>query len=221
MIEDRRMKARQIIDILREYYGDADCTLDFKTPFQLLVATVLAAQSTDRNVNKITPALFAKYPDPRAFANADMEELQNDIRSTGFFRQKAKSIIEASQDIVNEYNGEVPADIDSLTKLRGVGRKTANVVLGSALGRPALIVDTHMLRVSGRLGLVPPDLSSKKDAVKVEMELMKVLDESEWTKFSHMIVAFGRDICDAKKPKHDICPLLPLCEYGQADLLKS
>lgn len=221
MFNDRKAKAKEVIRILEKRYPNADCTLDFKTPFQLLIATILAAQSTDKNVNRITPKLFAKYPTPQDFANADPVELENDIRSTGFFRQKAKAIIEASQDIVSKYGGEIPDDIDALTKLPGVGRKTANVVLGAAFGKPAIIVDTHMLRVTGRLGLVPAELSKKKDAEKVEIELMKIIDKEYWTKFSHMIVAFGRDICDAKKPKCDICPLLHICEYGQAKLAQS
>lgn len=218
MTNTLKAKARKIFDILNNKYSEADCTLDYKNPFQLLVATILAAQSTDKNVNKVTPQLFNKYPDPKSFADADIEELQKYIFSTGFYRQKARSIIEASQDIVNEYDGIVPDSIDALTKLRGVGRKTANVVLGTSFNKPAIIVDTHMLRVTGRLGLIPYEISAKKDAVKAEKELMDIIDKENWTQFSHMIVYFGRDICNAKKPKHDICPLLDLCEYGKQEL---
>ncbi|MHB0997885.1 MAG: endonuclease III [Armatimonadota bacterium] len=208
----------EIINILKDRYGDAKCSLDFKNPFQLLVATILAAQSTDKNVNKVTPSLFAKYPSPAAFANADIEELQQDVYSTGFYKQKARSIIEASQDIVNEHNGQVPDSMEELVKLRGVGRKTANVVLGCAYGKPSMIVDTHMLRVSGRLGLVDSNLAVTKDAVKVEQALMKIIPQEHWTLFSHLIVFFGRDICTAKNPQHSICPLLHICPTGQAEM---
>lgn len=218
MTDEREQRAMEIIRILHGRYGDAECTLDFETPFQLLVATILAAQSTDKNVNKVTPALFRKYPDAKAFAEADMDELQREIHSTGFFRQKARSIVEASQDILNEHGGIVPDDIASLTKLRGVGRKTANVALGAAFGKQAIIVDTHMLRVTGRLRLVDAELAGKKDAVKVEMDLMAVIPQDSWTLFSHLMVYFGRDICEAKKPKHSICPILHLCEYGQSQI---
>lgn len=179
---------------------------------------MLAAQSTDKKVNEVTPALFAKYPTPEHFAVADMEELQNDIHPTGFFRQKARAILEASQDIVNEHAGMVPDTMEELTKLRGVGRKTANVVLGNAFGKPALIVDTHVLRLSGRLGLVDQVLSDRKDADKVERELMRIVPESEWTHFSNLLVFLGRDICTAKKPEHGRCPVLHLCPTGEASL---
>lgn len=208
----------EIIRILRKRYPDVKCTLDFQTPFQLLVATILAAQSTDVTVNKITPALFRKYPDPKSFAEADIEELQKAVYSSGFFKQKTHSIMEASQDIVNEYNGELPDNMESLIKLRGVGRKTANVVLGAAFGKQAIIVDTHMLRLSGRLAFVDGKLAVKKDAEKVEQELMKVVPGDQWTLFSHLMVYFGRDICEAKSPKHNVCPILHLCEFGQKAL---
>ncbi|MHB0913226.1 MAG: endonuclease III [Armatimonadota bacterium] len=206
----------EIIRILKEEYPDARVSLDFKTPFQLLVATILAAQSTDKRVNQVTPALFAKYPNPEAFAAADPAELEQDIHSTGFFRQKARAIIEASQDIVNHYGGEVPRSMEELTKLRGVGRKTANVLLGNAFGIPGLVVDTHVLRVSGRLHLVDPKLSEKKDAEKVERELLKIVPEEEWTIFGHLLVFLGRDICTARNPRHEECPILHLCPTGQA-----
>lgn len=210
-----RKRVVEIIRILRDQYPDAKCSLDFKTPFQLLVATMLSAQSTDKTVNKVTPTLFEKYPDPKSFAEADIEELQKAVYSTGFFKQKARSIMEASQDIVNEHNGILPDNMESLTKLRGVGRKTANVVLGAAFDKQTIIVDTHMLRLAGRLALVDEKLAAKRDADKVEQELMKVVPDDQWTIFSHLMVYFGRDICDAKNPKHDICPILHLCEYGQ------
>ncbi|MHB1458822.1 MAG: endonuclease III [Armatimonadota bacterium] len=218
MPDDRINRIKEIIRILHERYPDVKCTLDFETPFQLLVATILAAQSTDVNINKITPALFKKYPDPKSFAEADVEQLEKAVYSSGFFKQKTRSIMEASQDIMNEHNGLLPENMESLVKLRGVGRKTANVVLGAAFGKQAIIVDTHMLRLSGRLAFVDEKLAARKDAEKVEQELMKVVPEDQWTLFSHLMVYFGRDICEAKNPKHDICPILHLCEYGQKAL---
>lgn len=218
MADNTKNRIIEIIRILHERYPDVKCTLDFETPFQLLIATMLAAQSTDVTVNKITPALFVKYPDPESFAKANVEELQKAIYSSGFFKQKARSIMEASQDIMNEHDGVLPDDMESLVKLRGVGRKTANVVLGAAFGRQAIIVDTHMLRLSGRLAFVDAQLAARKDAEKVEQELMKVVPDDQWTLFSQLMVYFGRDICEAKNPKHDICPILHLCEYGQRAL---
>ena len=218
MRHNRRERIREIITILREKYPEANVTLDFWTPFQLLVATILAAQSTDKKVNEVTPALFEKYPTPEDFARANLQELEQAIHATGFFRQKSRAIIEASQDIVNEHSGSVPETMEDLTKLRGVGRKTANVLLGNAFGKPAVIVDTHMLRVSGRLGLVDPALAGKKDADKVEEELMKIVPQKDWTLFSHQIVALGRDICTAKNPLHSACPILHLCPTGQSTL---
>lgn len=218
MADNTKNRIIEIIRILHKRYPYVKCTLDFETPFQLLIATMLAAQSTDVTVNKITPALFVKYPDPESFAKANVEELQKAIYSSGFFKQKARSIMEASQDIMNEHDGVLPDDMESLVKLRGVGRKTANVVLGAAFGRQAIIVDTHMLRLSGRLAFVDAQLAARKDAEKVEQELMKVVPDDQWTLFSQLMVYFGRDICEAKNPKHDICPILHLCEYGQRAL---
>lgn len=211
-------RIEEIVSILKKLYPGAKCTLDHEDPFQLLVATILAAQSTDAKVNEVTIPLFKKYKTPADFASADPAELEVDIHATGFFRQKAKAIIEASQDIVNVHGGKVPDNMEDLVKLPGVGRKTANVILGSDFGKPAIIVDTHMIRISGRLGLVDQKLSEKKDAEKIEQELMKVLPEKDWTLFSHSIVALGRDLCDAKKPRHSECPLLPLCPTGQSSV---
>lgn len=219
MTEDRKARVSEIISILKQKYPAAKTTLDFETPFQLLIATILAAQSTDAKVNQVTPSLFRKYPTPEAFAKADPRELERDIRATGFFRQKARAIIEASQDIVNYYGGRVPDTMDELTKLRGVGRKTANVVLGNALHKAeGIAVDTHVLRVSGRLEIVDPELSRKKDADKVESQLMEVVPKEDWTIFSHLLIFLGREICTAKNPKHEICPLLHLCPTGQREL---
>ena len=218
MREDTKKRVREITRILRQRYPDARTALHFVTPFQLLVATILSAQSTDKKVNEVTESLFKKYPSPAAFADADPRELERDIRATGFYRQKAQSIIEASQDIVSAYGGEVPDTMEKLTELRGVGRKTANVVLGNAFGKPAIAVDTHVLRVSGRLRLTNPEYSEKKEADKVEEDLMQIVPQKDWTIFSHLLIFLGRDICTARNPQHDICPILHLCPTGQAEL---
>lgn len=218
MSEEARARVKEIIRILKQVYPRATTSLSFRSPFELLVATILAAQSTDKKVNEITPILFAKYPNPEALANADLREVEEIIRPTGFFRQKARAIIEASQDIVEKYGGKVPATMEELTSLRGVGRKTANVVLGTAFGKPAIIVDTHVLRISGRLGLVDQRLSQKKDADKVEQQLMEIVPQEDWTQFSHMLVYLGREICTARNPKHDVCPILHLCPTGLREM---
>jgi endonuclease-3 len=219
MSEDVKARVKEIIRILKRKYPDARTSLNFETPFHLLIATILAAQCTDVKVNEVTPALFKKYPTPADFAKADPHGLESDIRPTGFFRQKTKSIIEASQDIVNEHGGEVPDTMEELTKLRGVGRKTANVLLGNVFGKPAIIVDTHMIRISGRLGLTDPRSVEKKDADRIEQDLMKIVPQEDWTFFSHLIIFLGRDICTARNPKHDICPILHLCPTGQAEMI--
>jgi endonuclease-3 len=218
MADETRGRVKKIIAELKKAFPHAKVTLDFRTPHELLVATIMAAQSTDVNVNHVTKTLFQKYRSVQDFADADPHELEQDIHSTGFFRQKTKSIIESSQDIVNHHGGEVPDTIEELTKLRGVGRKTANVVLSAAFGRQAIIVDTHCLRVSGRLGLVDSKLAAKKDAVAVERELMAIVPETDWSCFSHVMVAVGRAICTARAPKHDVCPVLHLCPTGQKAL---
>jgi len=218
MHQDTKERIEEIVRILKQKYPGAKTSLNFSTPFQLLIATILAAQCTDVKVNEVTKPLFKKRPEPPDFANVDLRELEQAIRPTGFFHQKAKAIIEASQDIVSEYSGKVPDSLEELTKLRGVGRKTANVVLGSAFGKPAIIVDTHVLRVSGRLRLTDPRYAEKKEADKVEEDLMEIVPREDWTLFSHMLVALGREICAARNPKHDICPLLHLCPTGQAEM---
>ena len=201
----------RIIEILEEDYPAAvHTTLGHKNAFQLLVATILSAQSTDRLVNKLTPRLFKKYKSPQDFVNADILELENDIRSTGFFHNKAKNIKACAKEIVEHFNSKVPDNIEELTTLPGVGRKTANVVLANVYGAQAIIVDTHMLRIMQRLGL-----TVNMDAVKVEFDVMKIVPEDKWTAFSHQIIAHGRTICDAKKPKCNICRLLSFCRFGQ------
>lgn len=215
MPDSTNERVKEIIAELRKAYPDARVSLDFGTPHELLVATILAAQCTDARVNRTTPELFRKYSSPRDFAGADPGELEQDIHSCGFFRQKTRSIIEMSQDVVNLYDGRVPDTMEELTKLRGVGRKTANVILSAAFGKPGLIVDTHVLRVSGRLGLADPRNAARKDADKVEQELMTVVPEEDWANFSNLLVAHGRAICTARDPRHDICPVLHLCPTGQ------
>lgn len=203
-------RIRPIIEILKKTYPDAICTLDYKSPHQLMVSAILAAQCTDERVNMVTPGLFEKYPDVEAFANADVDELEDIIRSTGFFHSKSKAIIESARQIVADYGGKVPDNIDELVKLSGVGRKTANLIVGDAYGQPAVVVDTHVKRISGRLGL-----TKQKDPVKIEMDLREILPVEDSTAFNHLLVAHGRVICKAPTPKCDICPLLEWCPYGQ------
>ena len=200
------VRVQAILETLRETYPDARCALDFRTPLQLLVATILSAQCTDERVNKVTPALFEKYPDAAAFAAANPDELEREIHSTGFFRNKAKSIREAAADIVQKHGGQVPRTLEELTALRGVGRKTANVALGNAFDIPGLVVDTHVSRVAWRLGL-----TTATDPVKIEFSLMPIVPRELWTLFSHWLIHHGRQICIARKPRCSVCPLLPHC----------
>ena len=209
-LEEKRQRAQKIVDILEKQYPDAKCTLDYTSPHQLMVSAILAAQCTDERVNQVTPELFKKYPSIEAFANADYDELEEMIKSTGFFRNKTKAIIESARQIVADYDGKVPDTIEELTKLSGVGRKTANLLLGCAYGKPAVIVDTHVKRVAKRLGL-----TDQEDPTKVEFELREVLPPEEWTRFNHLIVAHGRAICKAPTPRCEICPVLALCPFGQ------
>lgn len=198
-----------IVDNLLKTYPDAlTTTLKSKNAFQLLIATILAAQSTDKLVNKVTPALFEKYKTVEDFAGADLEELQQDIKSTGFYRNKAAAIISCAKDIADRFGGRVPDNINDLTSLFGVGRKTANVVLANAFNKESIVVDTHMLRISNLVGL-----TVNKDAVKVEFDLQKIVPKGKWTDFSHKIVEHGRTICIARRPKCDICPISQFCRY--------
>ena len=201
----------KILDILNQQYPETTATsLSHKNAFQLLISTILSAQSTDKLVNKVTPALFKKYRTPEDFASADINILQEDIRSTGFFRNKSNNIINCSKGIIYKFSGKVPDNIDDLTSLHGVGRKTANVVLANIFGRQAIIVDTHVKRISYRLGL-----TINSDAVKIEFDLMKIIPKESWSRYSHQIIALGRTICFAKKPKCAVCRFLPYCRYGQ------
>jgi endonuclease-3 len=202
-------KIGPILKLLDEHYGEAHVTLDFTNPLELLVATVLSAQCTDVRVNQVTPAIFKKYPTAAHYAAASPEELEQAIYTTGFYRQKAKSIQALCQALVTQFGGRVPASLDDLVKLPGIGRKTANVILGNAFGIPGIVVDTHMGRVAQRLGL-----TRQKDPVKIEFDLMPLVPQERWVKFSHQMIWHGRQICSAKKPYCPRCPLLPYCDYG-------
>ncbi len=201
------VRVAAILEQLHELYPDARCALDFQSPLQLLIATILSAQCTDERVNMVTPELFARYPDAAAFARADLADLERLIHSTGFFRNKAKAIQSACADLVRLHGGEVPRDLDALTALRGVGRKTANVVLGNAYGiASGIVVDTHVTRLSNRLGL-----TRESDAVKIEMALQPLIPREDWVMLSHWLILHGRQVCNARKPKCSDCPLTPHC----------
>jgi endonuclease III len=195
-----------LLAALDALYPDAKCALDHRNPLELLIATILSAQCTDERVNRVTPALFARFPDAKSFAAATPEELETLIRSTGFFRNKARSIRECCAAIVAKHGGEVPRTLEELTALPGVGRKTANVVLGNAYGIPGLVVDTHVTRLAHRLGL-----TREKDAVKIEFALMPIVPRERWTRFSHWLILHGRRVCIARKPRCSACALLAHC----------
>lgn len=203
--------ATKIFRELRKTYPDAHCELDFTNPLELLVATILSAQCTDRRVNLVTPALFAKYPTAAAYAAADREELESMIASTGFFRAKTNSILGATSKICAEYGGEVPGTLDELVTLPGVGRKTANVILGNAFDVPGITVDTHFGRLSRRFGW-----TTQKDPDKVEADVAALIPKKDWTMLSHVVVWHGRRRCHAKKPACGACPIATLCpSYGE------
>ena len=197
----------EIIRRLHLAYPDAICALDHSNAFELMVATILSAQCTDERVNKVTPALFARYPTPLAFAEADITELEQAVHSTGFYRNKAKNIKAAAQRLVQVYGGDVPTTMDELLTLAGVARKTANVVLGTAFGiADGVVVDTHVRRLSNRLGLTTHD-----DPEKIERDLMVLLPRTEWVGFAHRLILHGRQVCDARKPNCALCTLNELC----------
>ena len=203
----RTARTAELVARLKARYPDPQTALDHGSAWQLLVATILSAQSTDETVNKVTPILFARWPSPEALAGAEREELERVIYPTGFFRNKAKSIQGAAAAITERHGGEVPGTMAALVLLPGVGRKTANVVLGSFFGRnEGVVVDTHVGRLSRRLGL-----TRHTDPVKVEQDLMAILPSSEWTPFSHRLIFFGREVCTAKDPRCDACDLADLC----------
>jgi endonuclease-3 len=199
-------RARRTNRELALTYPDAHCELDFTTPLELLIATVLSAQTTDKRVNLTTPELFARYPDAAAYAAADREDLEDILRPTGFFRAKAQSVIGIGQALVERYDGQVPRRIDDLVTLPGVGRKTANVVLGNAFGVPGLTVDTHFGRLVRRLGW-----TTEEDPVKVETEVGELIEKREWTMLSHRLIFHGRRVCFARKPACGACTIAQLC----------
>jgi len=206
---NKKEKIDFIIKQLNELYPDAKCSLEYSTPYQLLIATRLSAQCTDERVNKVTPALFKKYPSLEHFANADFDELCTYIHSCGFFRAKAQSIIEMANQLINDYDGVVPDNIEELTKLSGIGRKTANLICGDIYNKPAIIADTHCIRLSNRLGLV----SSTTDPFKVEKQLSQVIPAEHQTKLCHNLVHHGRNICSARSPKCSECTLNTVCSF--------
>jgi endonuclease-3 len=208
---ERKKRAQRIVRRLATAYADASCALTHEDPFQLLVATILSAQCTDKMVNRVTPELFAHYPDARSMAQADPAHLEQLIKPTGFYRQKAKSLIGTSRDIVERYGGRVPSSMEELLTLRGVARKTANVVLGNAFGIPGLTVDTHMKRIHRRLGL-----TRHEDPVKIERDLMELVPEAQWTLYSHQVIHHGRVCCDSRKPQCEACPLRPDCPWPES-----
>ena len=210
----KQERALDVVSRLKRMYPKAKCSLDFTNPFELLIATILSAQSTDARVNIVTKSLFRKYPDPQAFANASQVEMERDVKQTGFFRNKAKAVIACSKAIVEKHGGEVPRTMDELTALPGVGRKTANVVLSNAFNTPVgIVVDTHVTRVSGRLGF-----TKSGDAVVIEQDLMKLVPQKEWTSFSHRLIYHGREICVARKPKCAHCLLNEMCPSAEEPL---
>jgi endonuclease-3 len=211
-VDRRERVVRFILPILKQTYPAAECSLDFGNPLQLLVATILSAQCTDERVNAVTKSLFKKYRTAKDYAQAPQEELEKDIQSTGFYRNKTKSLRGMAAALVERHGGKVPETMEELTELAGVGRKTANVVLGNAFGQNVgVVVDTHVTRVSNRLGLT----DHLVDAVKIEQDLVRIVPREEWTMWSHLLIHHGRAICQARKPRCEACPLLPHCPAGQ------
>ena len=207
-----RQRALEVLERLKQAYPDAHCTLEHKGPFELLVATILAAQCTDKRVNVVTKTLFQKYRKAQDYLDVPKETLEKDVRTCGFFRQKAASIRKACATILDKFGGNVPGTLDELLELDGVGRKTANVVLAESFATPGVIVDTHCIRLSARLGFTKntaPD--------KIERDLMKIWPEQIWTEFSHCLVFHGRAVCHSRAPQCSLCPLLELCPFPSLD----
>ena len=206
------MKKSEKVAFIREYlcdtYGDTPCTLDFKNPFELLVSACLAAQCTDARVNMVTPALFKKYPTVADFAKADIKDVENLIRSTGFFRNKAKNIVACANVLVEKFNGQVPDNMEDLLSLPGVGRKIANLLLGDVFGKPCIVVDTHCKRITHLLGL-----TKNTDPAKIEKDLKKIIPEDYGSLFCHQIVEHGRNICIARRPKCEECGMNSVCSH--------
>ena len=197
------------LDYLKELFPEARCELIYNNPFQLLVATILSAQCTDKQVNKVTPALFTAYPDAKSMSEAPIEKIEELIHSTGFYKNKAKNIKSMAYALVKDHNGQVPDNMEELVKLPGVGRKTANVVLGNAFNVPGMVVDTHVKRITNRYGL-----TKNSDPEKIEQDLMKIFPKERWTELSHQLVLFGRYFCMAKKPNCNECKIFAYCPTG-------
>lgn len=204
----KKEQIKEVLDILEDTYPEAECALHHKNVFQLIVAVALSAQTTDKSVNLVTPALFERYPDEQALAEADAEEVSEYIKRIGMYKTKARNIVGMAQKLVSEYGGQVPEDYDALVSLPGVGRKTANVVLSVGFGHQRIAVDTHVFRVANRIGLV-----HEKDVLKTELSLMERVPEDRWSRTHHSLIFHGRQCCDARKPKCDECPINTLCEY--------
>ena len=205
-VATRKRFAAEVLDRLRKAIPDPRCELDFTTPLELAVAAILAAQCTDKRVNMVTPALFKKYRTARDYANADPSKLEEEVRTTGFYRNKAKSIRNLGAALVERHAGMMPEDLETLIKLPGIGRKTANLLMADAFKKPGLIIDTHQIRLNQLLGL-----TKQTDATKIEMELREILPEKDWTDWSHCITLHGRYTCIARKPKCGECPLNDIC----------
>ena len=209
-LKERKARAAKICALLKKIHPRVKTELRHENPFQLLIATILSAQCTDERVNMVTPGLFKKYPTPEAFAGAAPPELEEAIHSTGFFRQKAKAIQGCSRGLIEKFGGKMPSEMDDLTSLPGVGRKTANLIRGVAFGLPAVIVDTHVRRLSGRLGL-----SDNTDPDKIEADLCEILPPAEWTDFSNSLILHGRRVCYARRPNCPECALSPHCPFPE------
>lgn len=204
-MEDKK-RLLQIVKILEKEFPNAKIRLNHQNHFELLIATILSAQCTDERVNIVTKNLFKKYPSLCDFANLKLEDLERDIYSTGFYKSKARHIIETSKLILEKFNGNIPDNLEELTQLPGVGRKTANVILGHCFGKPAIVVDTHVIRITNRLKLI-----DSKEPFKIERKLMELLPKSKWVKFTHLMISHGRKYCIARKPKCLLCPINHLC----------
>ncbi len=209
-VSNKRDRAQDIVNILKKNYPDSKCSLKYSSPHELLVATILSAQCTDHRVNQVTQKLFNKYLSPLDFAYCDVSQLAKDVHSCGYHNQKAQNIQSSSITIVEEYGGEVPDKLEDLVKLPGVGRKTANCVLGEVYDVPSMVIDTHMIRIMNLLKFV-----STKDPKKIEFDLMKLFDENVWVKLTHMIINHGREVCIARRPNCNECVIVPYCPSAQ------
>ena len=207
----KKQKTLEIIRRLKEAYPDADCTLDYEEAWKLLVSVRLAAQCTDERVNQVTPALYSRFPTLESFAEADPKEVGEYIHSCGFYNGKARDIVACAQKLVNEYGGRVPGTMEELTGLPGVGRKTANLILGDVFGQPAYVCDTHCIRITGRLGIT----DGSKDPLQVERQLRERIPPKESNNFCHRMVLHGRAVCTARSPRCGECTLRPYCDFGQ------